>query len=106
LYQSGVTNAETLSLLTGGSVTPISQVDLSTSGLNLHSGDPFRVQITYTAGTLTVVILDKTTGVTATNTFAVNVPGVIGNMTAYAGFTGATGSLTSIQNIADWVYEN
>ncbi len=106
LYQSGVTNAETLSVLTGGSMTPVGLVNLSSSGINLHSGDPFRVQIAYTAGSMTVVVLDKTTGATATNTFAVNVPGVIGSTTAYAGFTGGTGSQTSIQNIVDWVYEN
>jgi len=105
-YQPGVANAETLSVLTGGSTATAMSVNLAGSGINLHGGDAFRAQIAYRAGGLMVTLTDKASGVTNTSAFKVDVPGIIGSTSAYAGFTGATGAATSVQNILNWTYTN
>jgi hypothetical protein len=104
LYQSGVTNAESIGVYTGGVVPQGSSISLTGTAINLHSGDPFHAVITYSGTTLTVTLTDKTTGGTATESFTVNVPSSIGSSTAYAGFTGSTGAYTAVQNILDWTY--
>src|SRR5207244_3257984 len=54
--------------------------------------------------TLQVTITDTVTQATATQSYSVNIPAIIGANTAYVGFTGATGGLTAIQNILNWTY--
>ena len=72
------------------------------SGINLHSGDIFRVHMTYDGTNLAMTITDACTAATFTNVWPVNIPTTIGANTAYAGFTGATGGYTSNQNILSW----
>ena len=52
----------------------IPAIDLSATGINLHSGDIFNVQMTYNGTTLTVVITDTVTNASATQTYTVNIP--------------------------------
>ena len=84
--------------LTAGSV------DLTGSGIDLHSGHTFTVTIAYANGLLTQTILDTTTLATFTRNYAVSIPTVVGANTAYVGFTGATGGLTATQDITNWTY--
>ncbi len=79
-------------------------IDLTSTGINFHSGDIFRVNLTYVGTTLTVVINDLTTNASDTRNYTVDIPGVIGGSTGYVGFTGATGSQEAIQNIISWAY--
>ena len=60
--------------------------------------------MTYNGATLTVVITDTVTNASATQTYTVNIPAVIGGPTAYVGFTGGTGGSTAIQDILNWSY--
>jgi hypothetical protein len=106
LYQSGVTNAESVGVYTGGGSPQSNAVSLSGTGINLHSGDPFHVHMTYSGTTLTVTLTDKTTAATVTETFNVNIASSVGGSTAYVGFTGSTGGLTAVQNILDWTFAN
>jgi Chitobiase/beta-hexosaminidase C-terminal domain len=101
LYQSGVTNAETLSLYINDT-QQAGVVNLATTAINLHNGDVFHVHIVNNGTSLSVIITDKTTAATATASFAVNVASSVGSTTAYAGFTGSTGGMTAVQNILDW----
>ena len=49
------------------------------------------MQLTYNGATLTVVITDTVTNATATQTYTVNIPAIVGGETAYVGFTGGSG---------------
>ena len=79
-------------------------IDLTSTGINLHSGDIFNAQLTYNGATLTVVITDTVTNATATQTYTVNIPAIVGGPTAYVGFTGGSGGATAIQQILNWSY--
>jgi len=106
LYQSGVSNAQSIGLYTAGVSPQGSAINLSGTGINLHSGDTFHVNMVYGAGTLTVKLTDKVTAATVTEVFTVNIPASVGANAAYVGFTGSTGGNTAIQNILNWTYGN
>jgi len=73
--------------------------------VNLHSGHVFNVRITYDGVLLTLNISDAD-GLhgTFTKSWPVNIPALVGGNTAYVGFTGATGGMTSTQEVTRWVY--
>ena len=61
--------------LNGGAPTNVGSIDLSNSGINLHSGHVFNVLMTYDGATLKVTITDTTTNVSATQSYAVDIAG-------------------------------
>jgi len=65
-------------------------IDMSSSGVNLHSGDVFNVRMTYDGTTLSMRITDATTQATFQTSWTINIPLTVGAGTAYVGFTGAT----------------
>jgi autotransporter-associated beta strand protein len=68
------------------------------SGVNLASGDPIRVQLNYNQAntTLTAILTDTTTKAVATfSSNSLNVADILGQGTAYVGFSGADGGSTS-----------
>ena len=73
-------------------------------GVNLHSGDIFNVVVSYDGTKLKMIITDTNTAQTCTQSWAVNIPGIVGGNTAYAGFTAATGSSVANQDIITWTY--
>jgi hypothetical protein len=77
-------------------------VDLTGSGIDLHSGHVFQVHMSYDGTNLAMTITDATTAASFTQSWAVDIPGTVGGATAFAGFTGATGGLTSLQKILTW----
>jgi hypothetical protein len=93
-------------LFTDGTYPGVPAVDMSSSGINLHSGDIFQVQISYDGQNLTETIIDTVTHASFTHTYAsVNLPQILGGNTAYAGFTAGTGSVyTSIEDVFSWSY--
>jgi hypothetical protein len=80
-------------------------IDLTSSGIDLHSQDVFKVHLTYDGTTLIETIVDTSTGKTFTHSYAVNIPALIGGDVAYAGFTGGTGGLTTIADVQTWTYQ-
>ncbi|HEX3150803.1 MAG TPA: fibronectin type III domain-containing protein [Gemmataceae bacterium] len=88
----------------GASPTNVGSTDLGALGLNLHSGDVFRVDVSYDASQLRVTITDTATNVSATQNYSVDIPSLVGGNSAYVGFTGGTGSLIAIQDILNWTY--
>ena len=104
LYSNAGEGPDSTGLYTNGAVPTIPATDLSSTGINLHSGDIFNAQLTYNGTTLTVVITDTVTKATATQTYTVNIPAIVGGSTAYFGFTGGDGGSTSVQNILSWSY--
>ncbi len=104
LWDSAGEGADSTGLYTNGAVPTVPAIDLSSSGINLHSEDLFNAQITYNGVTLTVVITDMFTQASATQTYTVNIPAIVGGPTAYVGFTGGDGGQTAIQEIVNWTY--
>ena len=60
--------------------------------------------MSYNGTTLTVVINDTVTNATASQTYTVNIPAIIGGPTGYVGFTASSGGLTAVQQILNWTY--
>lgn len=79
-------------------------IDLSPSGIDLHSGHVFRASLSYFGGSLSVTLLDLTSGASATQMYTVDLPTLVGGSTGYVGFTGATGGLTAVQEVLNWTY--
>jgi hypothetical protein len=88
-----------------GGVSPTTPfVDLSSTGINLHSGDVMGAHIVYDGTTLTLTITDKVTSASYTTSWPINIPSAVGASTAYVGFTGSTGSMVATQNVLTWTY--
>ncbi len=83
-------------------VTP--SVDLTSSGIDLASGDSIQATVTYDGTNLKLSLLDLVTNDTFTMSQAINIPQIVGGNTAYVGFTGGTGGLTASQKILTWTY--
>jgi hypothetical protein len=79
-------------------------VDLTPSGIVLASGDSIQAQVQYDGTTLTLSLLDLVTSHKFTMSQAINIPQIVGGNTAYVGFTGGTGGLSSSQKILTWTY--
>ena len=105
LYSNSGEGPDSTGLYTNGASPTVPAVNLSGTGINLHSGDLFNAQITYNGATLTVVITDTVTNASATQNYTVNIPSIVNSpTTAYVGFTGGTGGLTAVQDILNWSY--
>lgn len=83
-------------------ITPA--IDLRSTGIDLHSGHPLEVRMNYDGQTLKVTLTDTITGITATQSYIVDIPGSVGSSTAYVGFSGGTGGLSAIQDVTTWTW--
>jgi Legume lectin domain/Chitobiase/beta-hexosaminidase C-terminal domain len=106
LYNNVGEGTNSTGLYTGGSSPTLPATTLG-GGVNLHSGDTLHAHITYDGTTLTLTISDLVVPAdTFTTSWPVNIPTAVGGNTAYAGFTGATGGLTAVQQILTWTYSH
>ena len=104
LYNSGGEGSDSTGLYLNGAQPKLPSIDLSSTGIDLHAGDPIHAHITYDGTTLTETLTDTKTNATVTEQYPVNIPATVGGNTAYVGFTGATGGATSVQTIKTWTY--
>jgi fibronectin type 3 domain-containing protein len=105
LFNTSGEGPDSTGLYTAGAPpTNAGSIDLTPTGLDLHSGHVFNVTLSYDGTILRSVIADSTTGVSAAQAYPVNIPAILGDNTAFAGFTAGTGGLTAIQNILHWIY--
>jgi hypothetical protein len=101
LYNGGSHNPRT-GLLLNGNGTPGDTRSLA-GIINLGSGDPIKVHLTYDSGTLAEVVTDTITGAVFSTSYTVNIPTVVGGGgLAYVGFTAATGGESAVQDILNW----
>jgi hypothetical protein len=77
---------------------------ISTSPVDLASGDPIAVSLTYNGSVLTEKLTDLTTSATFQTSYTTNLASVLGGTTAFVGFTGGTGGGTSVQVISDFAF--
>jgi titin len=105
LYSNaGEGNDSTGLYINGAAPTSANSIDLTNTGINLHSGDVFSVSMTYNGTALNVTITDTVTNATAKQSYQVNIPAIVGGTSAYVGFTGSTGGRTATQDILTWTY--
>jgi fibronectin type 3 domain-containing protein len=105
LYNNSGEGVDSTGLYTNGAApTNVGSIDLTGTGIDLHSQDPFNVFMLYDGTTLKVTITDTSTGASAAQSYPIDIPGTVGSSTAYVGFTGGTGGLSAIQNILTWTY--
>ncbi|HLY60755.1 MAG TPA: chitobiase/beta-hexosaminidase C-terminal domain-containing protein [Terriglobia bacterium] len=105
LYNNAGEGINSTGLYTNGAAPTVPAIDLTSSGVNLHSGDVFNVHMTYDGTTLTMTITDASdTTKTFTYSWAINIPATVGGNTAYLGFTGGTGGYTATQDIVTWTF--
>ena len=102
LYDNFGEGIDSTGLYVNGASPTIPFVDMTGTGIDLHSGDLFAVHMTYGAGSLAMTITDTVTKAVFTHTWTIDIPTTIGAATAYAGFTGGTGGITATQNILTW----
>ena len=104
LYNNAGEGTDSTGMATDGAVPTIPAINLTGSGINLHSGDVFNALITYDGTKLTEVVTDTVTNASTTHSYNVNIPSMVGGSTAYIGFTGSTGGSTAVQGILNWAY--
>jgi hypothetical protein len=104
LYNNSGEGVDSTGLYTNGAIPTVPAIDLSSTGINLHSGDTMAVQLVYDGTNLAMTITDTLTQATYSTSWAINIPAVAGGNTAYVGFTGGTGGKTSSQKILTWTF--
>jgi hypothetical protein len=104
LYSNSGEGSNSTGIYVNGASPTIPAVMLG-GGVNLHSGDVFKVHITYDGTALTMTITDASVPAdTFTTSWPINIPSTVGANTVLAGFTGGTGGLTATQEIISWTY--
>jgi RHS repeat-associated protein len=106
LYNNAGEGSDSTGLYTNGAAPTVPAVDLSSTGINLHSGDVMDAHLVYDGANLTMTLTDTVTSASVTEVFPVNIPSIVGGNTAYVGFTGGTGGLTATQNVLSWTYNS
>jgi len=102
LYSNFGEGTDSTGLYINGASPTIPFIDMTGSGIDLHSGDVFDVHMIYGGGSLAMTITDTVSNAVFTHTWTIDIPATIGATTAYAGFTGGTGGITATQNIVTW----
>jgi hypothetical protein len=104
LYDNAGEGSDSTGMYTDGATPTLPAVDMTSSGISLHSGDIMNVLMTYDGTTLSWTVTDAAIGKSFSTSTAVNIPSLVGGSAAYVGFTGGTGGETAIQEILSWVY--
>jgi hypothetical protein len=102
LYDNFGEGIDSTGLYINGASPTIPFIDMTGSGIDLHSGDVFDVHIVYDGTSLNMTITDTVTHAVFTHSWTINIPTTIGATTAYAGFTAGAGGITATQNILTW----
>jgi hypothetical protein len=102
LYTHGTHNPSTGLFLNGAPPDGDPSRDVPLTGIDLGSGHPMQVTLTYDGTNLVETVVDMVTNTTFSHTYALNLGTVIGGSTALVGFTGATGGENATQDIVNW----
>lgn len=102
LYSNSGEGIDSTGLYTNGAAPILPAIDMTSSGVNLHTTDVFNVAMSYDGVNLMMTVTDTTTNATFTNSWPINIPATVGGNSALIGFTGGTGGQTAIQEIVGW----
>jgi Legume lectin domain len=104
LYSNAGEGPNSTGLYSNGASPTTPAMDMTSSGINLHSADVMHAHITYDGTTLSLTLSDTVTGATFSTSWPINISTTIGSNTAYAGFTGGTGGSSAVQDVVTWTY--
>ncbi|MBV9914603.1 MAG: chitobiase/beta-hexosaminidase C-terminal domain-containing protein [Sinobacteraceae bacterium] len=104
LYNNAGEGSDSTGFYTNGATPEKPALDMTSSGVKLHSGDVFLVRLTYNGATLHLNITDTRTSASFSASKAINIPAIVGAKSAYVGFTAGTGGLSATQKILTWTY--
>src|SRR3984893_12549259 len=107
LYDNFGEGIDSTGLYINGASPTTPFVDMTGSGIDLHSGHVFAVNMVYGSGSLTMTITDTVTSAVFSHTWTIDIPSTLGPpatpaTTGYVGFTGGSGGITATQNILTW----
>jgi hypothetical protein len=102
IYNNNGETPDSTGVYSNGASPTVPSTDMTASGVLLNSGHVMHAHITYDGTSLKLVLTDTTTSASFTSTAAINIPSVIGSSTAFVGFTGGTGGLSTTTNILNW----
>ena len=103
-YSNDGEGDDSTGLYVNGASPTVPMIDLTTTGIDLHSDDIMSVHLEYDGTVLSMLITDGVTNATFSTSWTVDIPGTVGGSAAYVGFTGGTGGQTSSQKIATWLF--
>jgi len=95
---------DSFGVYTGGALPTTPAISLAGSGIDLHGGHAFQAHLAYDGSSLSVTVTDTVTNAVFTRSIPIDIPGAVGDSSAYAGFTGGSGGLTAVQEIVSWTY--
>ena len=104
LFNNAGEGPNSTGLYINGASPTLPAINLTGTGIDLHSGDYFNATIAYDGANLTLTLTDGITLATWSHVWVINIPATVGSNTAYVGFTGGTGGLTSSQKLTYWTY--
>jgi Legume lectin domain/Chitobiase/beta-hexosaminidase C-terminal domain len=104
MFNNDGEGSDSTGLYTDGASPTIPATDITSSGIIFYEGDSISAHITYDGTTLTMTLTDSVVNKTYTQSWAINIPATVGGNTAYVGFTGGTGGLTSSQKVESWTF--
>ena len=104
LYNNSGEGIDSTGFYTDGAIPTVPALDMTASGVNLHSTDTLHAHIVYNGTTLTLTLTDTVTGASFTASTTINIPATVGANTAHVGFTAGTGGETATQTILNWTY--
>src|SRR6202030_2101077 len=87
LYSNNGEGPDSTGLYLNGAAPTTPAVDMTGSGVDLHSGDIFHVHMSYDGTNLAMTITDTATAASFSISWPVNIPSTVGANTAFAGFT-------------------
>jgi len=91
-------------LYTNGANPVGSSIDMTSSGVSLHSGHPLNVTLAYNGTTLALTVTDSVTKASFSHSWTINIPTTVAGNTAYVGFTASTGYFVANQYVQSWTY--
>ncbi len=105
LFSNEGEGPESTGLYTDGAGPALPSIDLTGTGIDLHSGHMMHAHLSYDGNALTLTLTDLVTTAIWTQPFAIDIPTIVGGNNAYVGFTGGTGDQTAVQKILNWTFE-
>jgi hypothetical protein len=107
LYNNQGEGSNSTGVYLNGASPTTPAVDLTPSGINLHSGGVFQAHVTYDGSNLVLKITQPGT----TNSFSqtwtgVNLAATLGSSNGYVGFTAGTGGYSQVAEIISFKYHN
>ena len=105
-YDFNGEGANSTGIYTNGDAPVLPSIDITSSGIQLNSGDSIQADLTYDGTMLTLKLFDYVSNKTYTMSQKIDIPTTVGGKTAYVGLTGGTGGLSSSQKILTWTYNS